>query len=122
MKEFFKAVFTLTLIVIIMFGVRELIFAQEDSDLLSSRTQNRVTAFAEREILSLLLDLRGIKLDTDLFQSSVFRSLVDFGVELEPQPVGRPNPFAPLGEDNAVLDSAPEDDLSDFGEFEDFSF
>ena len=87
MKEFFNTVLTLSLIIIIIFGVKELTFAQQDSSLLVSGLQNRVTSSVEREILSLILDLRVIKLDTELFQSNVFKSLVVFGVDMDPRPV-----------------------------------
>ena len=49
------------------------------------------------ELLALLLELEEINLDTSIFDSQVFRGLTDFGQELIPQPIGRPNPFAPIG-------------------------
>lgn len=52
---------------------------------------------AEQEIVSLLLKLRSIELKGDLFERDDFDSLVDFGVELQDEPVGRDNPFAPIG-------------------------
>lgn len=49
------------------------------------------------ELLSLLTSLRGLTLDGTIFESNLFQGLTDFGQELLPQPVGRPNPFAPIG-------------------------
>lgn len=49
------------------------------------------------EILALLATLRAIEFDTSVFESPVFLGLVDFSVPLVPEPVGRPNPFAPIG-------------------------
>jgi hypothetical protein len=53
----------------------------------------------EEELISELLKLRSIKLDNRIFTSPAFQSLEDFGHELVPEPVGRPNPFAPVEED-----------------------
>lgn len=52
----------------------------------------------EREVLSLLNDLNRIDLEGNIFSSPIFHSLVDYSVELTPEPVGRENPFAPLDE------------------------
>lgn len=51
---------------------------------------------AERELLATLLELRSITLDEEIFDDTTFRQLEDFSQELVPEPVGRPNPFAPL--------------------------
>lgn len=52
-----------------------------------------------QEILSLLADLKRIRLDGSIFSDPLFQSLQDFSVELNPEPKGRQNPFAPLGRD-----------------------
>jgi len=50
-----------------------------------------------QEILSMLTKLRNIKIDSEFFNSDVFKSLFDFTPTLQlPQQYGRPNPFAPL--------------------------
>ena len=51
----------------------------------------------DQDLISLLLELKGITLDESLFSESAFVSLQDFSKELVPEAVGRPNPFAPLG-------------------------
>lgn len=50
-----------------------------------------------RDLLATLLQLKSLDLDETLFQNPIFQSLRDFGVPIPPQPLGRPNPFAPLG-------------------------
>ena len=50
-----------------------------------------------QELLSTLLQLHSMSLDERVWSDPVFKSLRDFGVALSPAPVGRPNPFAPLG-------------------------
>ena len=54
-------------------------------------------AAAEQGLVSLLLELQALSLDGTLFTTPRFMGLSDFGQELSPQPVGRPNPFAPIG-------------------------
>lgn len=67
-------------------------------------------------VISLLARLRTVELNKDILSSPGFISLVDYGVELERQPMGRSNPFAPVGSD-APLDIVEEDffeeDISD---------
>lgn len=66
-----------------------------------------------KEILNLLADLRNISLDGTIFSDPVFRSLEDFSREIQPQPKGRQNPFAPLGKDIILIQEritgAPEE-------------
>lgn len=50
-----------------------------------------------REILTLLLNLKSLKLDASIFNDPVFKSLVDFGQSIPERPHGRNNPFAPIG-------------------------
>jgi len=57
---------------------------------------------AGREILSLLVDLKEIDLNAELFQSNSFRNLNDFSTPIPPEPKGRPNPFAPIGQDRQI--------------------
>lgn len=68
-----------------------------DDSLLSSETTGRAGAGVEQELLSTLVELRTIRLDDSVFSNPAFRSLEDFSVPLTPEPVGRDNPFAPIG-------------------------
>lgn len=47
------------------------------------------------EILVQLNRLRGININTDMFNSEAFLSLKDFSVTITDQPIGRENPFIP---------------------------
>ena len=58
---------------------------------------NTATIAVGAEIISLLDKLDRIQLDTKLFKEQTFQSLRDFSITLRPQPVGRPNPFAQIG-------------------------
>lgn len=49
------------------------------------------------DLIALLAELKSIDLDTSILEDSTFLTLQDFTVSLSPEPVGRTNPFAPLG-------------------------
>src|SRR3989344_9052446 len=53
-----------------------------------------------REILTLLLNLKSLKLDSSIFSDPAFQSLADFGQSIPVRPQGRVNPFAPIGAGN----------------------
>ncbi len=67
---------------------------------LTSRSVSNLPAEEGGDLIALLLELKSIKLDTAILQNPTFLTLQDFSVTLIPEPVGRVNPFAPLG-DNA---------------------
>lgn len=50
------------------------------------------------DVLSILQSVSSIKIDTSFFSSPVYQSLVDYSIQVPPQPVGRPDPFAPVGQ------------------------
>lgn len=57
---------------------------------------------ADRDLVETLLTLRAITLSGTIFADPAFRTLQDFGTTIVPEPVGRPNPFAPLGRSQAA--------------------
>ena len=57
------------------------------------------------EVLALLATIRGLNIDTGFFQSSIYQSLTDFSVVIPIEPVGKVNPFVPLG--GPTLSNAP---------------
>ncbi len=55
---------------------------------------------AGQDFLTLLLNVKNIKLDHEIFSSAAFKSLHDSSIILVPDGnEGRPNPFAPIGVD-----------------------
>ncbi len=50
----------------------------------------------ERDLVATLLQLKAVELNAAIFSNPAFQSLKDFGSQIVPEPVGRPNPFAPL--------------------------
>jgi len=55
------------------------------------------------ETLQLLLELKTLVLDEDIFTDKVFQNLKDFSMDLPLQPVGRNNPFALIGTDGEYI-------------------
>lgn len=60
---------------------------------------------AGQEVIAVLNRLEGIRMDSALFSTKEFRSLVDQTVVVVDQPVGRNNPFAPVGRDGSFSPS-----------------
>ena len=87
---------------VVALGAAYLLFGSSgggsSSDSLLTSQSGISTSPISKELLSTLGDLRGIKLDNSVFDEPTFLSLVDFGTGIPPQPLGRKNPFAPLGE------------------------
>ena len=74
----------------------------ENTDLASTPAPAGTTP-AEAGIVPTLLTLRSVKLDGTIFSEPAFQHLKDFSTEIVPEPVGRSNPFAPLGARNTSL-------------------
>lgn len=66
-----------------------------DGSLLQTDDLTQATE-ADSDIVSTLLELRAVSLSGTIFTDPAFLLLQDFGSEIIPEPVGRPNPFAPL--------------------------
>ena len=52
---------------------------------------------ADQQLVSTLLALRAVTLSGTIFSDPAFLALQDFSTPIVPEPVGRDNPFAPLG-------------------------
>lgn len=73
------------------------LFGGSEEPALSSETPSGLPAEEGGELLSLLLQLKSITLNEGIFADGAFQTLEDFTVKLVPEPVGRKNPFAPIG-------------------------
>ncbi len=69
-----------------------------------------------KELLGVLLNVKSIRLEDDIFKEDAFTSLRDSSILLVPDGnEGRPNPFAPIGSDlsaSAINASAPTTNTS----------
>jgi len=52
---------------------------------------------ASDRILVLLSEIDSLRITNSLFESAVYRSLVDYTITVPEESVGRTNPFAPVG-------------------------
>lgn len=62
---------------------------------------------ADQELVATLLTLRAVTLSGKIFEDPAFRNLRDFGTTIVAEPVGRPNPFAPLGSTPSATSTLP---------------
>jgi|SRR3989344_383557 len=90
--------------VVIGFAVYTRFFPAGDEPVLAEESVVPAEEAENQDLITLLLQLRSITLDDDIFTDPSFKSLSDFSQELVSEPIGRPNPFAPLG---ASVGTAP---------------
>jgi hypothetical protein len=84
-------------IVAILFVLYRVFFTGPEEAPLSSETPSGIPADQGGDLLSLLLQLKSITLADGIFSDAAFQTLSDFTVRLAPEPIGRRNPFAPIG-------------------------
>lgn len=92
----YKNIIIIAAVVVIGFVLYSFFFTGEDTSVLTSENVSPSQTAVEQELISLLLELRSITLETSLFDDPAFNSLQDFSQELVPEAVGRTNPFAPF--------------------------
>lgn len=93
---------TLTVIVIVIFAFvsyKNYYVDIKNQELLLSLGEQSQGSIAGQEILKLLSELQSIKFNTSIFSNDSFNKLIDFGQKINPEVVGRNNPFSPLGVD-----------------------
>ena len=54
------------------------------------------------EIIKAINQISTLKLDRSIFSDPIFKTLIDRSEELTPEPIGRVNPFAPIGSTGAT--------------------
>lgn len=54
------------------------------------------------DIVVTLNQLQNLKINSDFFKTPIYLSLFDFSKAVIPEPLKRPNPFAPIGRDTAT--------------------
>jgi len=82
--------------------------SSSSSPVVSNTVAGDNTPSVAKDFLTLLLSVKSIKLDDAIFSDSAFISLHDSSITLIPDGnEGRPNPFAPLGNDNVVQSAPP---------------
>lgn len=64
------------------------------------------TGSADSDVVTTLLQLRSITLSGGIFSDPLFSSLRDFSTDIIPEPVGRPDPFAPISPTATTTETA----------------
>ncbi|MBP9763187.1 MAG: hypothetical protein KBD10_00375 [Candidatus Pacebacteria bacterium] len=96
----YKKIIIILLVLIVSFILYTIFFKKDpqSEDLLVSSSNTDVqTKIVGDEIISALNKIETLKLDKGIFTDPVFQSLVDRSVPIPAEPVGKSNPFAPIG-------------------------
>ncbi|MDQ5893438.1 MAG: hypothetical protein QG640_450 [Patescibacteria group bacterium] len=97
-----KKTFFIVIIIIILALAAYFYFkgSPDDSSVSSLEADNSPTSADAQavgtRVLSLLNQINSLKIDSSIFDSAVYKSLVDYTITIPEQNVGRPNPFAPI--------------------------
>lgn len=94
----YQNIFVIAGLIVAAFVVYSLFFTGKDNSTLTTEDVSPAQTAVEQELISLLLELRSITLTTDIFADPRFQALQDFSQDIVSEPVGRTNPFAPLGQ------------------------
>lgn len=116
MSKILKPIIIAVCIALLGFGAYAYVSKKKNADqgtLLSSNigasNPSEMPAGSEdisNHFLDLLLNLKNIKLDTSIFNATTFKALQDFSSPIAPDTnPGRPNPFAPIGQDIVTISS-----------------
>lgn len=100
MNPLLKKILIALVILVAVFAVYRIFFDREPEAPLSSETVSQLPS-EDGDLLSLLIQLKSLTLSDALLTDPTFVTLQDFTVELAPEPVGRRNPFAPIGVNEA---------------------
>ncbi|HEY9582965.1 MAG TPA: hypothetical protein VJK09_01460 [Candidatus Paceibacterota bacterium] len=111
MSKIGKIIIALILILVVIVGINFLKGNDNNAPTSGLVTENFDTGNTgeNQEFLRVLKNLENVSLDPAILNSEDFRSLVDFSIELAPQPTGRTNPFKPINpleRDLATFDNA----------------
>ncbi len=93
----YKTVLIVVVVVVVAFTLYSIFFTGGNGSGSVLTSQGATVRGEDNELLLLLVNLRSITLDNALFADPAFKNLVDFGQQLVPEPVGRKNPFSPVG-------------------------
>jgi len=85
---------TILFFIFLSFLLGGFIFVNAESEklLISEKNSSQIGG----DLLILLLKVKSIELNSDLFSEKSFISLKDFSVQIADQPVGRENPFTKI--------------------------
>lgn len=103
MFQKYKKIIIVAAALVVLFVVYTVFFKKDEEPVISRTSSAGQALSAENnELITLLSQLRSIDLDRGIFSNAVYLSLFDFSVVLIPEPVSRPNPFAPIGSEGVT--------------------
>jgi len=86
------AIIIVVIILALFFAYKTFFISDVETAVSSPLNQN-----VGQEVVTLYTTLQAVTLDQKLFSSPAFKNLEDFSITLEPQPIGRRNPFDLIG-------------------------
>lgn len=92
-----RTVIIVGVVIVIAFIAYSYFFTAKPASVLTT-SEVSGTPPVDQDLISLLAQLKAITLDDSIFNDPTFMSLQDFSQNLTPEPSGRINPFAPLGQ------------------------
>lgn len=114
--------------VVVLYNMFYLAPREDEGGFIRAENQTITSTEIGREIVSTLNRLKTISIDPEFFDEDRYRVLVDYSVEIQPQEVGKENPFQEIdlntiGQNNAasadsgeVLQNVAEENLESGGE------
>lgn len=103
-----KILLGLLLVVFLFFAYNTFIKEPSFDSALSISSASQINSDVGREIISTLNKLQTIQIDPAFFDSDQFNSLINFNVELSPEPIGKDDPFTTSQESNVVTQDDDE--------------
>ncbi len=94
----YKYILGLTVCIVLYYFLSPMLFpdAPPADTLVATSPEHSEVEAVTVDLLTLLLSLKTLEIDTSIFSDDRFKSLTDFSVEVTPQPIGRANPFLPI--------------------------
>lgn len=99
MPKINKNILLIIALLVVVVGGYFLFMSKDSEPAPLTETQVGADGPIGQEIVVELNRLRALQnISTDIFKNAAFASLKDYTQVVVPQPVGRPNPFAPIGQ------------------------
>ena len=95
----YKKIIIGIVVTLVLFFLYTIFFAEEPQGetLLVSSSESIQNQIVGNEIVAALNQIQRLKLSRDIFEDPVFKSLVDRSIPIPAEPVGKSNPFSPIG-------------------------
>jgi hypothetical protein len=95
----YKKIIMIIVVLVLVFIMYTVFFAKEPEgeSLLVSTNQGAQTQIVGNEIVAALNQIQTLKLSREIFEDPIYKSLVDRSIPIPQEPVGKSNPFSPIG-------------------------